>query len=718
MSFTLLKKPKPGKLLKLQNFTTTTPNTTIFTANNNKGLHIMNDIQNNTTPTSKVKAKKQPGIIRWNAIVPLVIFFLINFIYFHFFFDGHVKSLIEWGGYKALGVELNIAEFKSSFTRGSVEINKIELTDKEKPQFNSIELSHIKFAVNLDALLRLKFVVDTMNAEGIQFSSKRKSPGKVAPPEPVDPNKPGFADQLQKSALNKLEKDNKANLLGDIAVFLKNGDINSQLKGFEGQMASKKMAEDMNTKWNKKRADWDQSIKMLPNQNDVNSIKDRAGKIKYKDFKSIDELNASINEFNSIKKDVDTKVQVVNETKTKLTADVNDIQADYKNLEKQIKEDVDTIKSKFKIPKLDAGQFAKALFMNYLTPYAQKLDRFKTMAEKYLPPKYSKMVTTQIDGVGDKLSGKKTKVAASTDEDVDDSIQPHPRANGTSYEFPITTGYPLFWIKNISISSKSNAQTDYGDLSGTITNVTSNQRQINKQTELKVAGDFKSQKIGGIKVFAAFNNIKAVPEVTFNFDIGSYPLADLVLTQSEDVTIKIPNSQNTLSIAGMTEGFKNYDIKFRNEFKDVKFDLSAKDKTVNEVLGGTFGAIASFDVNATARGPITDLAIDINSSLGAKLEGAFSGLLQKKLDEVNKLVKEKIDQEVNKQKEQLNEQISKLTGGYLTDINKAQSQLDDQKKIADEKINTAKKDLENKAKNKVQEEGKKAIDDLKKKFGF
>ena len=665
----------------------------------------------------KTNIQKKPGIIRWNAIIPLLIFLLFNFIYFHFFFDGHMKSLIEWGGYKALGAELNVAEFKSSFTSGTVELSKIELTDKEKPQFNSIELSGVKFNLNLDALLRLKFVVDTMNAEGIQFSSKRKTPGKVAPPEPIDASKPSFTEQLQKNALNKLEGDNKANLLGDIAVFLKNGDVNSQLKNFEGQMASKKMAADMNIKWEKKRADWDQSIKTLPNQNDVNQIKDRAGKIKFKDFKSVDELNASVNEFNQLKKDVETKVQIVNDTKTKLTMDVNNIQADYKALENQIKVDVDTIKSKFKIPKLDAGQFSKALFMNYLTPYAQKLDRFKVMAEKYLPPKYSKMVNDKIDKVGDKLKGQKTKVAL-VDEDIDDTIQPHPRSNGTSYEFPVTQGYPLFWIKNISISSKSNTQADFGDFEGKITNITSNQRQINKQTELNIAGDFNSQKIRGIKVLASLNNMKAESEVAFNFDVGSYPLADLVLSESSDVSIKIPVSQNTLSIEGKTVGFKNYDIKFRNEFKNVKFALSAKDKTISDVLGGTFGDIGEFDVNATARGPTDELVIDINSTLGSKLEVAFSGLLKKKLDEVNTLVKAKIDQEVNKQKEQLNQQIAKLSGGYLTDVNKAGSQLEDQKKLADEKINVAKKDLENKAKSQLEGEGKKAIDDLKKKFGF
>lgn len=677
----------------------------------------MTDSKNTTqspSPSSQPKTKKSKGIIRWNAIVPIVVFILLNFIYFHFFFDGHVRSLIEWSAYKALGTELNVKEFKSSFIHGSVELTKIELTNREKPNFNSIELAKTNFDVNMDALLRLKFVIENIAAEGIQVMSKRSYPGKVAPPESTS-NEPGFTDQLKANALGKIEGENKNNLIGDIVVFLKNGDINSQLKGFESQIVSKKMAEELNQKWIKKRADWDQSIKILPKQEDLNVYKDRFSKIKYKDFKSPEELNTSINEFNNLKKDVETKVKIINETKAKLTEDINSIQVDYKNLDKQVRADIDTVKNKFKIPKLNAGQFAKSLFLNYLTPYAQKLDRFKAMAEKYLPPKYSKMVNQKVDAVGSKLIGKKI---AKTDEEIDDTIQPHPRSNGTSYEFPIVTGYPLFWIKNISVSSKSNAQTDFGDLAGTITNVTSNQRQINKQTELKLAGDFKSKSIQGIKAFAAFNNIKATPEVSFNFDVGAYPLSDLALTQSEDVSIKIPTSNNTLAISGKTIGFKDYDIKFRNDFKDVRFDLNAKDKTVDEILKGTFGTIPSFDVNATLRGELKDLAIDINSSLGSKLEAAFSGLLQKKIDEVNKIIKEKIDEEIAKQKKQLDEQVSKLTGGYLTDINQAQAKLDEQKKSVDDRIIVAKKDLENKAKSEVQKQGQKAIDDLKKKLGF
>ena len=106
----------------------------------------------------------------------------------------------------------------------------------------------------------------------------------------------------------------------------------------------------------------------------------------------------------------------------------------------------------------------------------------------------------------------------------DDSIQPHPREKGVTYEFPVLKGYPMFWIQTVKISSRSNAQTDYGDINGTIKNITSNQRQIGKPTTLNISGDFKSKNVTGIKANAVFNNMKSVPEVDFDMAIANYNL--------------------------------------------------------------------------------------------------------------------------------------------------------------------------------------------------
>ena len=128
------------------------------------------------------KKNKSQGPIRWNAIIPFLIISTLIYFYLVLFFDTHMKNAIEWVGYKALGTEVNIGQFKTSFIKGHVQISKIELTDGEQPEFNSLELGDIRFNLNWDALLRVKFVIEEIAVEGVQFMSKRKYPGKVAPP--------------------------------------------------------------------------------------------------------------------------------------------------------------------------------------------------------------------------------------------------------------------------------------------------------------------------------------------------------------------------------------------------------------------------------------------------------------------------------------------------------------------------------------------------------
>ena len=83
--------------------------------------------------------KKPQSLLRWNAIIPFLIVSFLVYLYFLLFFDLNMKNAIEWAGYKALGSEVNIGQFKSSFIKGNVQISKIELTNSEKPAFNSIE---------------------------------------------------------------------------------------------------------------------------------------------------------------------------------------------------------------------------------------------------------------------------------------------------------------------------------------------------------------------------------------------------------------------------------------------------------------------------------------------------------------------------------------------------------------------------------------------------
>lgn len=670
-----------------------------------------NQTQNNS---QKAKPYKEGGLIRWSAVIPFFIVVALFALYFKLFFDAHMKAGLEWAGYKALGTEVNISKFESSFIKGNVAITGLEITSAEQPDFNSIELGSIRYDVNWDALLRLKFVVEEMAVENIQFMSKRKYRGKVAPPEPPSENKPGLADEVKDKAIAKVDAKGKGNLLGDLSAFLQTGDYKAQLANIEATLKSKQMANDMKAKWAAKQIDWDAKVKTLPKESDFKAYKVKFDSIKVKDFKTPQELDASVKQFNALKSEVDASLKLVNDTKNAFNADLANIKTDYKALDDQIKADVASIKDRLKIPKIDAKQIATSIFMDYLTPYLRKLDKVNELAEKYLPPKYSKMVNENLDSKT-LLAGKKKKPV---EKEEDETIQPHPRAEGVTYEFPVLNGYPLFWIQNIKVSSKSNAQADFGDISGVITNIVSNQRQIGKQTEMHIAGDFKSKSIQGLKVDAYLNNLKEEPAAGVDFAVTSYPLQAIELMKNKDGMIAMQQSSLAIEARAATVGFKTYDIGLNNTFNNVKFELGANQEVVEEILKNAFALLTSFDLKAQVKGELSNLDVDVESSLGRKLEEALGASIKAKVDELNKEIKVKIDNEIGKVKGDIEKQISTLTKGYVGNANETQAKLDAQKNIADEKIAAAKKDLENKAKSQVQDAGKKAIDALKKKIKF
>ncbi|NJM09721.1 MAG: hypothetical protein HC883_02150 [Bdellovibrionaceae bacterium] len=64
--------------------------------------------------------------------------------------------MIEYVGTQVNGAEVNVGHLNTSFLRASLEIGGIEVTDKNKPERNLVEVGSIKFKMLWDALLRAK----------------------------------------------------------------------------------------------------------------------------------------------------------------------------------------------------------------------------------------------------------------------------------------------------------------------------------------------------------------------------------------------------------------------------------------------------------------------------------------------------------------------------------------------------------------------------------
>src|SRR6185312_14285631 len=147
------------------------------------------------------------------------------FIFFHFFFDWSLKRTLTWTGTKVYGAEIDITSVKTSFLSGSIRVRGIQVTDKQNPTLNLLQVGEIHFGFLWDALLRLKFVVNHAGIDGIELYSPRRQVGWVKPPEPpqsqAPSNQKSSLDSIEHSVAAQVKSGTNTDSLGGLAQLLK-----------------------------------------------------------------------------------------------------------------------------------------------------------------------------------------------------------------------------------------------------------------------------------------------------------------------------------------------------------------------------------------------------------------------------------------------------------------------------------------------------------------
>jgi uncharacterized protein (TIGR03545 family) len=665
----------------------------------------------NQSPTKKEiadKPKKKKGPIRSEAVIPFVIVVALTWAYFHFFFDLHLRKTFEFAGYQLLGAQVDVANVETSFFKGTFRVQGIEVTNAEKPSHNMVKIGDIRFGVLWDALLKAKVVVDEMAVEQIEIDVPRKSPGKVKPPEPTKPGEEGSGavDKLKDQALDKVEDKYDKNVLGDLAAILGGTDSQAQLGKIEGSLASKARLKEIETEYQEKSKKWQEKMATLPKGPEIQSLGDRLGKVKTSNFKSPQELQQSLSEIDAIVKEADAKYKSVQSAGTDLSADLKALDQGIKELDAMVKKDIKDLETRFKIPSLDAKSLSKSIFYPYIQPYIAQFNRYKGLAQKYVPP-----------NLMDKTKRQENKA---------DMIQPHVRDKGVTYEFPHTNSYPLFWVKKISVSSKSGPSQYTGDLKGLITDVTSNQPLVGRPTVAKLEGDFPGMQVTGFLGKLTVDNLKETSKISYEFGVGSYAIAAKELVQSPDVQLAFKKANGSLRSTGELVGLKDFKFELNNKFQNVDYQIASKTPAAEEILNAIFASLPAITLEANGSGVLPGLSLNINSNLGPELAKGFERQLQAKIAEARAKLQAYVDQEVGKNKAKLEADFNKAKSQVEGEIKKIQDQLNAEKAKGEAKVNQAKKDAENQAKKGLESEVKKALgndgdkklEDLKKKLGL
>ncbi len=649
------------------------------------------------TPSPAVTKKKPKGPIRLEAIVPVTVIVILFGLYFKLFFDSNLRMGLEWGLSKANTAEVNIKRLNTSFIKGTLEISGIEFTNPERPSFNRLDIGEIGFQLLWDALLRGKIVIERAALTGLGAGSPRVKPGFVIPPEPDD-GKTGMIDIVKGQAVNQAKKQYEKSTIPELVNFIQHVNPMEELKKIVTELKTPKRIDQLKIDVLEKEKSWEKKIAALPSQKDITVMQAKVQGIQTKGIKNPAEIPKKIEEVKAVIGEVEGKLTQIKATAEVIQGEVTQMTGKVGEVDKWIAEDRSDLESKLKLPKIDTKGMANEFFAAMVLDKLELVRHYIALGRKYMPPK--------------------------SPDKKDTKIVIQPRARGVDYEFGRPNSYPKFWLKLAELSSQANYSPFGGDMKGQITDITTNQDAIGKTTKLEMHAEFVKEGVHAIALTGNFDHRtdNAVDQVKLT--VGEFQVPEKILIRSPQMLFAFTKATGSSQLEGVLKG-NEISIDMGNRFHNMQYQTSSSVPILDQIIKGVASELKTVDVDAKVRGTWSDIQLSIESNIANAFSHSIERQLQVKLAEARAKINELIDREVGPRKKELLKKVDEVKAKALSEVESRRKQVDDIRAKALAKIEEAKKEGQSKvdaakkeAEKKLGTEGKKTLDQLKKKLPF
>lgn len=635
-------------------------------------------------PAVKPAIKKQ-GIIRFEAIIPLVIIVTLVTVYFALFFDTHLRRGIEYAATRANGAEVNIGQLDTSLWNASIRVADIALTNPELPSRNRVQIGTVKFSMLWDALLRGKVVINEASIINVQVDTPRKSPGYVLPVKAsADSEEEGGAGS---KVLAQMQEEFSGNVVGDLAAIAAGAEPKAQLDAIGADLKSSVYLEKMQTALDEKNKQWQTRIASMPKGDEFVALRQRLNNVKLDNFQDILQLQSSLKELEAIRTDFDAKSRVVSETGTALATETGSFKTSLSDLDKIVKNDVNDLQARMHLPSLDSRTLSRALFGMDVLGRLQQAQGYMEQARRYMPPKSEKAKAVPV------LKRKK----------------------GQDYVFGLPNSYPPFWLRKALVSSGDSERTG---LSGEILDMSSNQAMVGKPMRATLKGNFPQQGIYGVVTSLVIDHTSTVPRESLMMEVGQYSAAGRTLVSSPNVELGFSKADSSARFSAELRG-DNVDVRMSNQFSKVAFETKAQSAVVREMVTSSLNGLSTVSLNAQISGTWSKLEWQITTNLADALTKGMQRYLQGKMDDARARIEAQVNDSIDVQRKQLYARQGEIEASLNSGLSERQAQVDKLRaefEAARNKLEARKNAIVGEQQKKLKQGADKALDNLRKLF--
>ncbi len=556
---------------------------------------------------------------------------------------------------------------------------RLQVTDPSDTWKNLFETGEVRFTMDLGQLLRAKFIIETVRVEGLVLGTQRDSDGALeseAGQGFTGETGTGLSAQAD-TVLGAGHRDAPMFDLGRIRREL-NLDSLTNPRNLETYVLIDSLTRQLETA----EAEWSAGL------NDVRSARERAAtieaKVKAIDVGAINSVESAQRALKDAQEAYETSrevVQTFEQRKASLVGNVNGFSERLGTIDNAARRDFQRVIAAAKLPDVSMKGLAQLVLgqeiLSQATEYLGYVDLARETIPKYTPKP--------------------------------DPSQPR-RSEGVVVHFPEERSYPKLWIKEVLVSggSDSSRDPDYFYASGTIRNITNNQKLTGEPLTANLEAKKGTRTAASLQ--ASFDRRQDVPRDQYRVDVSGIRVGDLSLGSSAFLPSRISNAVARAEVTVDVPGNKlESSAKVSFASLDITFDkdpASAVERLTRDVLA----SVRSFFVNLRLwRKDSGELdmafATDLDDQLAARARSVIGA-------EVARLRSE-IQQRVEAQISQKRRDIERLYAQKRAEVQSRLSSLERDIRSAVASVETKRKELEQ----RVEQEKKKAEDALKKKAG-
>lgn len=574
------------------------------------------------------------SFIRWKFVVPVGVLLAAVAVFFVFFFDPLLARALEKIGMRLNGAEVNVDGLKTKIFAGRLEIARVQVTDRDAPRQNAVEMGPMAFQLELGHLATKRFVIPEATVSGIQFQTERRRPGKLyvkKKKEPKPDEKPSAAAVFAEKYKNKF-----ALTLGEMKA-----DAKAKIDIDPKQLTVVRRADELKEKAESLPEVFEERVEALNVDGRLKDIQRDIDDVKNTPTSGPEALTAvpaSLKKLSKIKSDLDALKSDVKKAKEASAADIAAVKAGIKELNDAKRQDVDDLLSRFNLDFADPARLVDGLLGATFRDRVRSALHYIEVARKYMPAK------------------------------KEQEAPPPPRAEGLDIKFPTPAAPPRFWLKHAGLAGSFEGFS----IDGAVRQVTTDPPRIGKPTTLSLKGSKGSQKL---LAEATLDHTGDIYKDGFVVEVSGVDARELLSGGKEKSLVA--GGAGRSEFAFNAQGDAKIGGHLRLELSKLRFDDAALFEKVGlDAAGGRSSEEklkAQFITNVaraiekmptvSVEGKIFGTWSDPGLSLSSNLTGVLSDVIKDTVGSVVAAQKKEVEERVNRiLQEKKAELESKLTG--------------------------------------------------------